>query len=101
MAIHGDVDDFIASVLATDDELTKEDVLEFSWFDAIEYGTRTMEDEVESTSRWHIHKRAVVNYEGQLFAIYYDLGATESQENEEDYTVKRVYPKSVTTIIYE
>lgn len=101
MAIYGDVDEFVEALLATDDNLTKEEVLEMGVFEAMEYATAIMEEDVVDSGRWTIYHRDVLNYGGKLFAIDYGVGATEMQENEEDYTVKRVYPKSVTTIIYE
>lgn len=80
---------------------TKEEVQEMNFFEVMEYATRLIEDNVTETGRWTIYHRAILDYGGKLFAIEYGVGATESQEHDEDYYVQRVYPKSVTTIIYE
>ena len=80
---------------------TKEEVQEMNFFEVMEYATRLIEDDVVDSGRWTVYHRAILDYGGKLFAIDYGVGATEMQEHDEDYYVKRVYPKSVTTIIYE
>ena len=101
MSMSGDVNALVQSVLANVDDYTEEEVLELDPWDLKGLADEIIEDEVTDSGRWTIYHRAVVRYGGKYFAIHYGVGATEMQENDEDFDVHQVYPKAVTKIIYE
>jgi len=102
VGMSGDVTELVEAFISVYEGFSEEDVMELDFYDIVhEFPKRLIEDEITETGRWTIYKRAVVDYGGKLFAIDYGVGATEYQENDEDFYVKRVYPKSVTTIVYE
>lgn len=101
MGMSGDVSVLVQSVLANTDDYTEEEVLELDPWDLKDLADKIIEDEVIDSGRWTVYKRAVVQYGGKFFAIDYGVGATEMQENDEDFEVSQVYPKAVTKIVYE
>jgi hypothetical protein len=102
LGMSGDITEFAQAFISIHEDFTVADVLELDFYDVIhEFPTRLIENEITDEGRWTIYKRAVVDYGGKLFAVSYGVGATEMQENDEDFYIKRVYPKSVTKIIYE
>lgn len=49
------------------------------------------EQDVDS-GRWESYHRTIVRYKGQLYAVEYSLGLTESQENSFSIDKNSIYP---------
>ena len=43
-------------------------------------GTEEIETTIEDTSRWSIQKSTVFSFEGKFYEAYYQVGATEMQD---------------------
>lgn len=63
---------------------------------------KTLEDEIISEHRWYDRRRQVIEGDGQLVAVEFNVGSTEMQEDTElEGEAYVVRPVEVTVVRYE
>lgn len=102
MAITKEDAELLKMALGEDSDITIEELMEDTdIYDIRQLADEVISEEIIDQGRWMTHYRTVVRFKGVFLALYDSRGSTEMQDDYDDIEIKRVYPKSVTTIIYE
>lgn len=102
MAMGKEDAELLKMALGEDSDITIEELMEDTdIYDIRQLADEVISEEIIDQGRWMTHYRTVVRFKGVFLALYDSRGSTEMQDDYDDIEIKRVYPKSVTTIIYE
>ncbi len=75
---------------------------ELDRWDLYEYADEVMVDEITAQHRWMTDKRLVLRFGERFLEVEFSQGSTEMQDGyEPDMSVREVFPKEVTKIIYD
>lgn len=81
---------------------TYDDEEELGVWDLYEYSDEVVVDEILDQHRWTTDKRYVLRFGERFLEVLYTVGSTEMQDGGfEDPEIKEVFPKVITTTIYE